>query len=136
MLYLQGYAWYHTSNLKTLVQTSQQVMSYVDSAPQRALDAAKQNLKNVLIVPRGAKGAFILRHPPADMQARRAHADEMYKIFIGGLLDVTDNLIKVPADEEHHFWEELGERREATQREIRGRLKTAEEEIPSDKKEQ
>ena len=54
---------------------------------------ATQNLKNVLIVPRGAKGAFILRNPPADMQARRQHADNMYKIFIGGLLDVTDNLV-------------------------------------------
>jgi glutamate dehydrogenase len=56
--------------------------------------AATQNLKNVLIVPRGAKGAFILRNPPADLQARRAHADAMYRVFIGGLLDVTDNLIK------------------------------------------
>ena len=54
---------------------------------------ATQNLKNVLIVPRGAKGAFILRNPPGDMALRRAHADEMYKIFIRGLLDVTDNLV-------------------------------------------
>lgn len=55
--------------------------------------AATQNLKNVLIVPRGAKGAFILRNAPTDLSARRAHADAMYKIFIGGLLDVTDNLV-------------------------------------------
>ena len=54
---------------------------------------ATQNLKNVLIVPRGAKGAFVLRQPPSDMAAKRAHADEMYKIFIGGLLEVTDNLV-------------------------------------------
>lgn len=54
---------------------------------------ATQNLKNVLIVPRGAKGAFVLRQPPADPAARRVHADEMYKIFIRGLLDVTDNLV-------------------------------------------
>jgi glutamate dehydrogenase len=54
---------------------------------------ATQNLKNVLIVPRGAKGAFVLRNPPSDMAQRRAHADEMYKIFIRGLLDVTDNLV-------------------------------------------
>lgn len=54
---------------------------------------ATQNLKNVLIVPRGAKGAFVLRHPPADFSERRAYADEMYKIFISGLLDVTDNLV-------------------------------------------
>ena len=55
--------------------------------------AATQNLKNVLIVPRGAKGAFILRNPPVDVTTRRAHADTMYKVFIGGLLDVTDNLV-------------------------------------------
>jgi glutamate dehydrogenase len=55
---------------------------------------ATQNLKNVLIVPRGAKGAFVLRQPPMDMAARRAHADAMYQIFIGGLLDVTDNLVE------------------------------------------
>jgi glutamate dehydrogenase len=54
---------------------------------------ATQNLKNVLIVPRGAKGAFVLRNPPSDMAQRRQHADEMYKIFIRGLLDVTDNLV-------------------------------------------
>ncbi|RYF11472.1 MAG: hypothetical protein EOO40_03275, partial [Deltaproteobacteria bacterium] len=54
---------------------------------------ATQNLKNVLIVPRGAKGAFVLRQPPLDMALRRAHADEMYKVFIRGLLDVTDNLV-------------------------------------------
>ena len=52
-----------------------------------------QNLKNVLIVPRGAKGAFVLRNPAGDLAARRQSADEMYKIFIGGLLDVTDNLV-------------------------------------------
>ncbi len=53
---------------------------------------ATQNLKNVLIVPRGAKGGFVLRQPPADTAERRAVADELYKTFIGGLLDVTDNL--------------------------------------------
>ena len=55
---------------------------------------ATQNLKNVLIIPRGAKGAFVLRQPPTDLSARRQHADDMYKIFIRGLLDVTDNLIE------------------------------------------
>ncbi len=54
---------------------------------------ATQNLKNVLIVPRGAKGAFILKDPPAGAAERRKAADELYKIFIGGLLDVTDNLV-------------------------------------------
>jgi glutamate dehydrogenase len=55
---------------------------------------ATQNLKNVLIIPRGAKGAFVLRQPPIDLAARRAHADEMYKVFIGGLLEITDNLVE------------------------------------------
>ncbi len=54
---------------------------------------ATQNLKNVLIVPRGAKGAFILKDPPQGAAERRKAADELYKIFIGGLLDVTDNLV-------------------------------------------
>ncbi len=54
---------------------------------------ATQNLKNVLIVPKGAKGAFVLLDPPQDLDERRAAADELYKIFIRGLLDVTDNLI-------------------------------------------
>ena len=52
-----------------------------------------QNLKNVLIVPRGAKGAFVLRNPTGDFGQRRQHADQMYRIFIDGLLDVTDNLV-------------------------------------------
>ena len=52
-----------------------------------------QNLKNVLIVPRGAKGAFVLRQPSLDMATRRAQADQFYQIFIRGLLDVTDNLV-------------------------------------------
>ena len=55
---------------------------------------ATQNLKNVLIVPRGAKGAFVLRNPATDMSARRAQADLLYQVFIRGLLDVTDNLVE------------------------------------------
>ena len=54
---------------------------------------ATQNLKNVLIIPRGAKGAFVLQDPPSDLTKRRAVADEMYRIFIGGLLQVTDNRV-------------------------------------------
>lgn len=52
-----------------------------------------QNLKNVLIVPRGAKGGFVLRQPPPNANERRIAADLMYRIFISGLLDVTDNLV-------------------------------------------
>ncbi len=55
---------------------------------------ATQNLKNVLIVPRGAKGGFVLRVAPAEFSEKRAMADEMYKLFIRGLLSVTDNLVE------------------------------------------
>jgi glutamate dehydrogenase len=41
-----------------------------------------QNLKNAVIVPRGAKGGFVLRHPPADLTQRRIAADHYYKIFL------------------------------------------------------
>lgn len=54
---------------------------------------ATQNLKNVLIVPRGAKGGFVLRHEPADPTRRRQQAEKMYEEFIRGLLDVTDNRV-------------------------------------------
>lgn len=57
---------------------------------------ATQNLKNVLIVPRGAKGAFVLTSPSLDMAERRKQSDVVYKIFVGGLLDVTDNLVDGP----------------------------------------
>jgi len=54
---------------------------------------ATQNFKNVVIVPRGAKGGFVLRRPPTEASQRRAAADAMYRVFIEGLLSVTDNLV-------------------------------------------
>lgn len=51
-----------------------------------------QMVKNVLIVPGGAKGGFILKQEKPG-QDRRAFADKMYETFIRGLLDVTDNII-------------------------------------------
>lgn len=51
-----------------------------------------QMVKNVLIVPVGAKGGFILKNEPAGID-RRAYADKMYETFIRGLLDVTDNIV-------------------------------------------
>ena len=48
-----------------------------------------QNVKNSVIVPVGAKGGFIVRRPergPAEVEA-------CYRLFISGLLDVTDNLV-------------------------------------------
>ncbi|MFC7446366.1 NAD-glutamate dehydrogenase domain-containing protein [Rhodococcus daqingensis] len=49
-----------------------------------------QIVKNSLIVPMGAKGAFVVRgaSDPTQEQVRRAYSD-----FIGALLDVTDNIV-------------------------------------------
>ncbi|MEE2755854.1 MAG: NAD-glutamate dehydrogenase domain-containing protein [Myxococcota bacterium] len=54
---------------------------------------ATQMLKNTLIVPVGAKGGFVLTDPPEDYQQARSEADRLYKIFIRGLLEVTDNIV-------------------------------------------
>lgn len=51
-----------------------------------------QMVKNVVIVPVGAKGGFVLRRPPADPAERRTYADERYEIFIHALLDLADNM--------------------------------------------
>ena len=50
-------------------------------------------------------------------------------------LGMTDQLVEI-ADEEHAIWEELGERREATQRETRGKHKATEEDISSNEEEE
>jgi glutamate dehydrogenase len=57
-----------------------------------------QTVKNAVIVPMGAKGGFIVKRPVRDGVAlnREALAAEVvacYQIFIGGLLDLTDNLV-------------------------------------------
>ena len=53
-----------------------------------------QAVKNAVIVPAGAKGGFILRQPPvaADRSAFQAEGVACYQIFVGALLDLTDNL--------------------------------------------
>ena len=53
-----------------------------------------QMVKNVLIVPVGAKGGFVLRDKYDTWPESRAAADEYYKVFIRGLLDLTDNVIE------------------------------------------
>jgi len=52
-----------------------------------------QRLKNVVIVPTGAKGGFILKKsPPAsDREAFMAEGIACYKILVRGMLDLTDN---------------------------------------------
>lgn len=52
-----------------------------------------QQVKNSVIVPVGAKGGFIAKQlPEGDRDAFLAEGIECYKIFISGLLDITDNL--------------------------------------------
>ncbi|MFA5592806.1 MAG: NAD-glutamate dehydrogenase [Micavibrio sp.] len=52
-----------------------------------------QQVKNSVIVPMGAKGGFVVKQPPATggRPAYLAEGTECYKIFIRGLLDITDN---------------------------------------------
>ncbi|RVT99609.1 phage capsid protein [Rhodovarius crocodyli] len=53
-----------------------------------------QRLKNVVIVPTGAKGGFILKHPPpsSDREAFMAEGIACYRTLVRGMLDITDNL--------------------------------------------
>ncbi|MBY6368541.1 NAD-glutamate dehydrogenase [Rhodococcoides corynebacterioides] len=58
-----------------------------------------QAVKNAVIVPVGAKGGFVVKRPPvatgdaaADRQAAQTEGRACYRMFIAGLLDVTDNL--------------------------------------------
>lgn len=54
-----------------------------------------QTVKNSVIVPVGAKGGFVARQLPSDGTRDEVMAEVIacYKIFIGALLDVTDNVI-------------------------------------------
>ncbi|MEP6980647.1 MAG: NAD-glutamate dehydrogenase domain-containing protein, partial [Nakamurella sp.] len=57
-----------------------------------------QEVKNAVIVPVGAKGGFVVKSAPtptgdaaADREAFRAEGVRCYRMFIQGLLDITDN---------------------------------------------
>jgi glutamate dehydrogenase len=53
-----------------------------------------QMVKNVVIVPVGAKGGFVLKQPPAgDREALMKEGVACYQTFLRGLLDITDNLV-------------------------------------------
>src|SRR5215218_5905770 len=55
-----------------------------------------QTVKNTVIVPTGAKGGFVVKNPPSDGASRDAVLAEgqaCYKLFIGALLSLTDNLV-------------------------------------------
>ncbi len=53
-----------------------------------------QRLKNVVIVPTGAKGGFILKNPPpsSNREAFMAEGIACYRLLVQGMLDITDNL--------------------------------------------
>ncbi len=55
-----------------------------------------QQVKNAVIVPVGAKGGFVPKrlYPGMAREAYMAEGTESYRIFIGALLDVTDNLVE------------------------------------------
>ncbi|TCZ88407.1 NAD-glutamate dehydrogenase domain-containing protein [Lysobacter sp. N42] len=54
-----------------------------------------QMVKNTVIVPVGSKGGFIVKRPPAagDRDAMQAEGVACYRMFINGLLDITDNIV-------------------------------------------
>ncbi|RZQ59624.1 NAD-glutamate dehydrogenase [Amycolatopsis suaedae] len=59
-----------------------------------------QAVKNAVIVPVGAKGGFVVKRPPAptgdpgvDRDAQLTEGIACYRMFISGLLDLTDNLV-------------------------------------------
>lgn len=54
-----------------------------------------QMVKNTVIVPVGAKGGFFVKRPPVngDRDAVLAEGIACYKLFIQGLLDLTDNIV-------------------------------------------
>jgi glutamate dehydrogenase len=53
-----------------------------------------QMVKNVVIVPVGAKGGFVLKRAPAgDREALMKEGIACYQTFLRGMLDITDNLV-------------------------------------------
>jgi glutamate dehydrogenase len=60
-----------------------------------------QTVKNAVIVPTGAKGGFVAKQlpdPSVDREAWLAEGVASYRLFIRGLLDLTDNLVTHPED--------------------------------------
>ena len=52
-----------------------------------------QMIKNVVIVPVGSKGGFVLRETPQDREELRAAVQTQYRVLIRGMLDLTDNRV-------------------------------------------
>ena len=51
-----------------------------------------QMVKNVVIVPVGSKGGFVVKNPSADRATFQGEGVAAYKTLLRGLLDITDNL--------------------------------------------
>src|SRR5438309_1941883 len=51
-----------------------------------------QMVKNVVIVPVGSKGGFVVKNPSADRAVFQQEGIEAYKTLLRGMLDITDNL--------------------------------------------
>jgi glutamate dehydrogenase len=54
-----------------------------------------QMVKNAVIVPVGAKGGFVTKRPPSTggREALLEEAADCYRLFVSGLLDLTDNIV-------------------------------------------
>jgi glutamate dehydrogenase len=52
-----------------------------------------QVVKNVVIVPVGAKGGFVLKTTPAEHESLADLGKQAYDLLIRGMLDITDNLV-------------------------------------------
>ncbi|NMG00448.1 NAD-glutamate dehydrogenase [Aromatoleum toluolicum] len=55
-----------------------------------------QIVKNAVIVPVGSKGGFVVKNPPppTDREAVLAEGIACYRLYLHGLLDLTDNLVQ------------------------------------------
>lgn len=63
-----------------------------DDFRKEVLDLVKtQQTKNVVIVPVGSKGGFIVKNQPTERQALQEETQRQYKKFVSALLDITDN---------------------------------------------
>ncbi|HYH09667.1 MAG TPA: NAD-glutamate dehydrogenase [Thermoanaerobaculia bacterium] len=51
-----------------------------------------QMVKNVVIVPMGSKGGFVVKNPSPDRATFQQEGIESYKTLLRGMLDITDNL--------------------------------------------
>ena len=55
--------------------------------------AKAQTVKNAVIVPVGSKGGFVVKRPPSSREALLAEGTACYRLFMAGMLDITDNIV-------------------------------------------